>query len=192
MTQVPTVDNSQQQPPTQGLTVEDVKAMMAGMTDAILEQVDNRFRASATPTPSDSTPPAGDNNATGGTLSQRLKQLEDELARRDKEKADREYQDRYNTSFKTELTRFDLAYPEETMDLLRGVFAGQVQEVEGRWLAKDGKTLSQVIDGFMATPFGQHLIKAPTNQNGSGTTSSNPPRNAAQPVSDLARIFGLA
>lgn len=174
----------------QALTLDDVKALLTGMSDAILDQVDNRFKLlqqpSDTPTPSDSKP------GTDQTLSQRIKQLEDELQRRDKEKAEADRQGRYNNTFDTLLSQYELAHPDETKSILKNMFSNQVSEVDGKWLSKDGKALNELVEGFIGTPFGQHLLKAPTQQAGSGATGSNNPRvTPSESNSGLAKLFGL-
>ena len=173
----------------QALTLEDVKALLAGMSDAILDQVDNRFKLlqqpSDTPTPSDSKPSADQ------TLSQRIKQLEDELQRRDKEKAEADRQGRYNNTLDTLLSQYELAHPDETRGIIKNMFSNQVSEVDGKWLSKEGKALNELVDGFISTPFGQHLLKAPSQQSGSGASNTNNPRVAPTETSGIAKLFGL-
>lgn len=177
-----TVQDTQDQP----LSIEDVKTIVSGMADAILEQVDNRLATIQQPK-TEPEPDKGNQSVTA-----RLKQLEDELARRDAEKEATDRQSRYHNTFDEALSQYSLAYPKETAELLRGVFQGQVDEVEGNWLSKDGKSLSDVVRGFMDTDFGRHLLQAPT-ANGSGSRTANSPKTQPASVGDsLAHIFNLA
>src|SRR5574338_1340783 len=127
-------DEQQQQ---QALTLDDVKALLTGMSDAILDQVDNRFKL-LQQSPS-TTEPTETKPTEQTTLSQRIKQLEDELQRRDKEKAEADRQGRYNSTLDTLLSQYELAHPNETRDILKNMFSGQVSEVDGKWLSKDDK-----------------------------------------------------
>src|SRR5574339_344074 len=104
----------------QALTLDDVKALLAGMSDAILDQVDNSLKMLQQSTNTTEQPES--KPAEQSTLSQRIKQLEDELQRRDKEKAEADRQGRYNNTFDTLLSQYELAHPNETRDILKNMF----------------------------------------------------------------------
>ena len=164
--------------------------MFRGFSDALMEQVEAKLKAVATPpTQSDAT-----ETSPSATLTQRIAQLEKQLAEKAEAEAKTARQQSYDNAVKSELSRFQLAFPNETTDIIKGLVAASVEQVEGKWLTKDGKSLQEHLDGFFGTPFGQHLLKAPTGQAGSGTVPSQNPRQ--QPTPDtrtaLGKLFGLS
>jgi len=176
-------------PVTEGATPvnEDLTAMFRGFSDAVMEQVDARLKAATpTATPEVETP--------ANTLTQRIAQLEKQLAEKAEAEAKSARQQSYDNAFKSELTRFPLAYPVETESIVKGLMASDMELVEGKWLSKDGKSLQERVDSFFATPFGQHLLKAPTGQFGTGTQVSQNPRQSPTPDARTAigKLFGLA
>ncbi len=51
----------------------------------------------------------------------------------------------------------------------------EAQEKDGQWLAQDGKTLTEAIEGFFKTPEGMHFL--PSNHvNGAGVTEPQTPK----------------
>lgn len=177
----PEQPEAQQQPDT-----GDLQAMFKGFSDAVMEQVEARLKATSQPTNSEPETPTS-------TLTQRIAQLEKQLAEKAELEAKAARQNSYDTSFKTELTRYQLAFPVETESIVKGLMASDMDLVEGKWLSKDGKTLQERVDAFFNTPFGQHLLKAPTGQFGTGTQPSQQPRQ--QPTGNaqdaVKRLFGL-
>lgn len=166
---------------------EDFAAMFRGFSDAVMEQVENRLK-SVNPQPENSAPTEQEL-----TLKQRLALLEKQLADKNEAEVRQQRQNHYDTAIKTELSRYELAFPNETQDIVKGLMAPSLDLVDGKWLSKDGKVLQEHIDAFFATPFGQHLLKAPTGQVGSGTTSTHNPRVAPTPDANsaISRLFGL-
>lgn len=165
----------------------DLSAMFKGFSDAVMEQVENRLKAIQQP--SEATP----TQEQELTLKQRLALLEKQLADKNEAEARQARQQSYDTSVKGELSRYQLAYPTETIDIVKGLLAPSLDVVDGKWLSKDGKTLQEHVDAFFSTPFGQHLLKAPTGQGGTGTAQANSPRTAptVDTNSAISRLFGL-
>ncbi len=176
-------ENSNPQPETQD---SDITAMFRGFSDAIMEQVEAKLSAIQTPpTQSDIKP--------NSTLSQRIAELEKQLAEKAEAEKRTARQQSYDNALKGSLSQYQLAFPTETVDIVKGLMATKVDEVEGNWLSKDGKTLGEHVEAFFNTPFGQHLLAAPGSQTGSGTQPANNPRH--QPTPDvntaIGRLFGL-
>jgi hypothetical protein len=181
-------EDQQQQQPEQPEQPDagDLQAMFKGFSDAVMEQVEARLKATTQPTTTEPETPAS-------TLTQRIAQLEKQLAEKAELEAKTARQQNYDNSFKAELTRYQLAFPVETENIVKGLMASDMDLVEGKWLSKDGKTLQERVDAFFATPFGQHLLKAPTGQFGTGTQPSQQPRqqNTGNTQDAVKRLFGL-
>ena len=174
-----------------GLTEADLNSMFKGMADAIHENIEQRFQQlqqSQTPP----TPEPTDEQRQ--TLAQRLAQLESELKRRDDEAARQARTQRFTTTIDDTLKQYDVVYPTETKQLVSMMMSASVDEVQGKWLDKSGKSLEELITGFFNTPFGQHLLKAPNVSPGSGTTPPNKPKVGASTGdahSAIGRLFGF-
>lgn len=176
----------QQQEPQQPDNA-DLSAMFKGFSDAVMEQVENRLKSVTQPSTEAST------SEQELTLKQRLALVEKQLADKVEAEARQARQSAYDNSVKSELSRYQLAYPTETIDIVKGLLAPSLDVVDGKWLSKDGKTLAEHIDAFFSTPFGQHLLKAPSGQVGTGTAPAQNPRVTPTPDANsaISRLFGL-
>ena len=175
----------------------DVKAFMDEQVHPLADKVDAIEKAKATPTepekpapdadaeqPNDSTdetqetPQDMPNNTEDNALMNRVKLLEQQIAdanKREQEQAKVASDMRFNTSLSSELDKLSPVHKGIVQELLANRLRNEATEDNGTWLTKDGKTLTENVSSFFASPEGMHFLPS-KHVNGVGATETTQPK----------------
>lgn len=127
------------------------------LTEHFQGQLDNfKLDLQTTPEPQKSVDSEAD------PVQLRLKQLEQKLAdyeAREASNLEQQRKQKYLDSIAIELDKVpNLQFRQSVMGLLAGTYEG-AKEVNGQFLSKDGKPISDVVKDWLATDYGKHHIK---------------------------------
>lgn len=157
-------------------TIQGVLDTLQGHLDSQITQLKGELASTARPNNETEAPsePQGTVKARLAALEAQLaesnKQMEAEkVARQAAEKAQAEAEKarKFDSEFESVLNGYKLL-PETReflVNSLKGQLAG-VEEVEGKFVAANGKALDEYVNEFMSTPTGKHFLQSQGNTNG--------------------------
>ena len=121
-------------------------------------------------------------------VAEKAARVEAEKARADAEKAAKEAEvaRQFDQQFDSLLSQYNIV-PETREWLvksLKGELAG-AELVDGKFILKDGKELSEYLGGFMGSPVGQHFLQNQGNVNGLATfATTDKPATTQTPMTE--------
>ncbi len=169
--------------PTTDKLLGDVTEFMNGVVSPLADKIET-FAATPKEELKDAVDtettnePTEDSTMSNDPLMARVKLLEQQLAdaaakQEAQEKAARDM--RFSSTLSAELDKLSPIHKSVVQELLANRLKGDAQEKDGQWLAQDGKTLTEAIEGFFKTPEGMHFL--PSNHvNGAGVTEPQTPK----------------
>lgn len=155
------------------LTAEQIASIVTALEPKLTQMVNQAI----TPILEQMNPKDNDENdnsyQSDNPVAARVKELEKQLAEVRRAEAEKEKQAselRKATALSEALDKVPGLQYKGTVAKLLGIDLADATEQDGKWVAKSGKSLDELVDNYFKTDEGKHYL-SPNHQDGTGTKS---------------------